>query len=255
MPNRDGAPVGAPCWIDLMTSDPDASQAFYGELFGWTSEEAGPEYGGYINFSLDGAAVAGGMRNSGPEGMPDLWSVYLATDDAAATVDAATAAGGQVIVGAMDVGELGRMAVVTDPGGAAIGAWQPGLHTGFGVVRETGAPAWFEAHTREYPASVAFYRDVFHWDTHTMSDTPEFRYTTFGEEADAVAGVMDAAAMLPDGEPSFWAIYFAVDDTDAALARVVELGGAVVTGAEDSPHGRLATVADTTGARFTVVAD
>jgi len=84
---------------------------------------------------------------------------------------------------------------------------------------------------------------------------PEFRYTTFGEESDAVAGVMDAAGMLPDGEPSFWAIYFAVDDTDTALARVVELGGAVITGAEDSPHGRLATAADTTGARFELVAD
>ncbi|MGZ8763644.1 MAG: VOC family protein [Acidimicrobiia bacterium] len=255
MPKRDVAPVGAPCWVDLMTSDPGASRAFYGELFGWTSEEAGPEYGGYINFSLDGLPVAGGMRNDGESGMPDLWSVYLATGDAGATVDAATAAGGQVIVAAMDVGELGRMAVVSDAGGAAIGAWQPGLHTGFGILGETGAPTWFELHTRDYDASVAFYRTVFHWDAHTMSVTPEFRYTTLGEGDDQLAGVMDAGASLPDGVPAFWTIYFAVDDADAALTQIVELGGSVVMGAEDTPYGRLATAADPTGARFRLVAN
>ena len=73
------------------------------------------------------------------------------------------------------------MAVVTDPGGAAIGMWQPGLHKGFGIFDEPGTPSWFELHTRDYDASVQFYRDVFKWDTHAVSDTPEFRYTTLGE--------------------------------------------------------------------------
>ena len=62
MPLRDTAPLGAPCWIDLMTSDPDASRAFYGELFGWTSEDAGEDYGDYVNFARDGVAVAGCMH-------------------------------------------------------------------------------------------------------------------------------------------------------------------------------------------------
>ena len=62
MPKRDSAPIGAPCWVDLFTSDPDKSRAFYGELFGWTAEDAGEEYGGYINFSKDGVPVAGCMQ-------------------------------------------------------------------------------------------------------------------------------------------------------------------------------------------------
>ena len=98
MPKRDAAPIGAPCWVDLFTSDPDKSRAFYGELFGWTAEDPGEEYGGYINFLKDGVPVAGCMRNDGQSGTPDVWSVYLATDDAEATVDAAAANGGQVIV-------------------------------------------------------------------------------------------------------------------------------------------------------------
>src|SRR5882672_750940 len=134
VPQREEAPIGAPCWIDLFTSDPDKSRAFYGELFGWTSEDAGAEYGNYINFSKDGVRVAGGMRNDGQAGMPDVWSIYLNTADADATVASATSHGGQVIVPAMDVGELGRFAVVTDAGQAAIGMWQPKQHQGFGVL-------------------------------------------------------------------------------------------------------------------------
>jgi uncharacterized protein len=180
--------------------------------------------------------------------------VYLATDDAEATVAAATAPGGAVIVPAMDVMALGRMAVVIDAGQAAIGMWQPGEHKGFGVFAEPGTPTWFELHTRDYDASVAFYRDVFGWDAHAMSDTPEFRYTTLGRDDDALAGIMDASGFLPAGVPAHWSVYFGVEDTDAALAQAVDLGGAIVMGAEDTPYGRLATAADPTGALFKLVA-
>jgi predicted enzyme related to lactoylglutathione lyase len=254
MPKRDTAPVGAPCWVDLFTTDPDKSRAFYGELFGWTSESSGDEFGGYINFSKDGVLVAGGMRNDGEAGMPDVWSVYLASDDAKATVDAAAEKGGHVIVPAMDVGELGTMAVVTDAGQAAIGIWQPGLHKGTGVLGEPGTPAWFELHTRDFDASVKFYRDVFKWDTHAVSDTPEFRYTTLGEGDGQLAGIMDASSFLPEGVPAHWSIYFGTADADASLATIVELGGSVVQPAEDTPYGRLATAADPTGAQFKLVA-
>ena len=34
MPARATAPIGSPCWVDLMTSDQDRVRAFYGQLFG-----------------------------------------------------------------------------------------------------------------------------------------------------------------------------------------------------------------------------
>jgi predicted enzyme related to lactoylglutathione lyase len=254
VPKRDEAPIGAPCWVELFTSDPDKARPFYGELFGWTSEASGEEFGGYINFSKDGVRIAGCFRNDGQSGTPDLWSVYLRSDDAKATVDAATENGGQVISPALDVGDLGTMAVLTDAGGAAIGVWQPGTHKGFGIIAEPGAPSWFELHTRDYDASVEFYKKVFKWDTHVVSDAPEFRYTTLGEGEGQLAGVMDATAFLPDGVPASWSIYFGVEDTDAALAKIVQLGGSIVQPAEDTPYGRLAQAADPTGALFKLVA-
>lgn len=254
MPKRDAAPVGAPCWVDLFTSDPEKSEAFYCSLFGWTAEAAGEEYGGYVNFSKDGVRVAGSMKNDGQGGMADVWSIYLAVEDAAATTEAAVAKGGGVILPAMQVMELGSMAVVTDAGQAAIGVWQPGLHKGFGVLAEPGTPGWFELHTRDYDASVRFYQEVFGWDTHIASDEPGFRYTTLGEGDGQLAGIMDAGAFLPEGVPAHWAVYFSVADTDAALAKIVELGGSIVQPAESTPYGRLATAADPTGAMFKLVA-
>jgi hypothetical protein len=238
-----------------MTSDADRSRTFYGQLFGWTAEEPAEEFGGYFNFRKNDFRVAGCMaRQSGmPEG-PDVWSVYLATDDARKTVEAAASDEAQVVVPASDVGDLGTMAVVIDPTGATIGLWQPGTHQGFGIVGEAGAPSWFELHTRDYDRAVAFYRQVFRWETNVVSDTPEFRYTTLKHGDEELAGIIDAGAFLPEGVPSHWKIYFGTDDADASLARIVELRGSILEEAGDTPYGRLAEAADQTGAAFKLVA-
>lgn len=245
--------VGAPCWIDLYSSDTGKATAFYGALFGWKAEEAMPEFGGYFTFTKDGKHVGGCMANDGEAGYPDGWGIHLMTDDVDATAEAVPKNGGAVEMGPMVVGENGSSAIVKDPGGAIVGAWQPGTQKGFEVTGEPGTPAWFELHTPEYAKSVDFYRSVFGWDAHSVSDTDEFRYTTLGEGENQLAGIMDDTTISGDDEPSHWAVYFAVADADATVAKAVELGGTVVRAAEDTPYGRLATLADTTGARFRIV--
>jgi predicted enzyme related to lactoylglutathione lyase len=247
--------VGAPCWIDLYSSDTDKATAFYTKLFGWTTESAGPEFGGYFTFLKDGKHIGGCMHNDGTQGYPDSWTVYLMTDDVDRTVKDAAAKGGQVHLEPMDIGQNGRMAMVGDPGRAAVGVWQPGNQKGFELRNETGAASWFELHTRDYDASVGFYRDVFGWDTHAMSDTPEFRYTTLGEGDDALAGIFDAKNDTPEGAPAAWSVYFGVEDVDASLEQIEKLGGKIVRPAEDTQYGRLATAADPTGTQFKLVAD
>lgn len=253
MPTRETAPIGAPCWVDLMTSDTARSRAFYCDLLGWDAEEPNEEFGGYVNFTRDGERIAGCMSAS--EGMPDVWSIYLASDDAAKTIEVAKSNGATAMVEATTVGDLGVFGFLVDPTGAAIGVWEPRAHAGFRTFGESGTPSWFELHTRDYDAAVGFYRDVFRWDTSTVSDTPEFRYTTLDGGGGAwLAGIMDADAFLPEGVPSHWSVYFGVPDTDAALARITDLGGSTVRPAEDTPYGRLATAADPTGAMFKLVA-
>jgi predicted enzyme related to lactoylglutathione lyase len=250
MPKREVAPLGAPCWIDLFTTDQEASKQFYGEVFGWTVDDPGPDFGGYINFMRDGIQVGGCMRNDGTTGQPDMWSVYLAVADAQATVDASNAHGGQTHVPPMPVADLGVMALVADAGGAGIGMWQPGAHKGFGVYDEPCTPSWFELHTRDYDKSTEFYKTVFGWNLTVVGDTEEFRYSVLEGDNEQLAGIMDASSFLPDGVPSYWAVYFKVDDADGTLDKIVKLGGAVVQPAEDTPYGRLAAATDSTGANF-----
>jgi predicted enzyme related to lactoylglutathione lyase len=244
---------GAPCWADLFSSDTDVAERFYGDLFGWTATHGDEEkYGGYITFSKGDVDVAGCMRNDGSTGNPDRWSVYLGSSDAAATAASAAEHGGTVYMEPMEVPEVGTMAMVGDPGGAAVGIWQPGPFAGMGAVGEPGLPAWFELHTRSYDQARDFYRDVFGWDEHVASDTPEFRYTTLGADDDQAAGIMDGSVM-PDDAPMEWAIYFGVDDADAAVAKAASLGGKVVRPPEDTPYGRLATLRDPSGATFKII--
>lgn len=256
MPTRDRAPLGAPCWVDLQTSDVDRARAFYTSLFGWTAGEPSPEFGGYFMFTTYGAAAAGCMTSDPAAPVTDVWSVYLATDNAAKTLDAVTSHGGQVIVPAMPVADLGTMGFVIDAGGAGIGLWQPDQFQGLTVLGESGTPSWFELMARDYDASLPFYREVFDWDTAVLSDTAEFRYSTLNDPAGEgwLAGVMDAATVLPEGVPPHWTVYFGVDDADDALAKIVEFGGAVVRPAADTEYGRIAAVTDPCGAHFTVVA-
>src|ERR1700761_3719619 len=119
VPLVENISFGSPCWVELFTSDVEKATTFYGELFGWTAEPANPDFGGYFNFSKNSQVIAGCMANDGSSG-PDMWSTYLKVADARATASAAEANGARIHVPAMDVGDLGTMAVMADPCGAAI---------------------------------------------------------------------------------------------------------------------------------------
>ncbi len=104
-----------------------------------------------------------------------------------------------------------------------------------------------------YAAALEFYGTIFGWRTEVVSDTPEFRYTTFADGDLRIGGVIDGSGFMPDGVPSHWEVYLGCTDTDASTARAVELGGAIVEPPQDSPYGRVATLADPTGARFKLI--
>jgi predicted enzyme related to lactoylglutathione lyase len=247
---RDSAPLGAPIWIDLTSSDLDRARDFYGTVFGWTFQSAGPEYGGYVNAAKDGHPVAGLMANNAAWQQPDRWTTYFHTADIHATASAVTAAGGSIGIQPVEVPAKGFMSMAADPSGAVFGLWQPLEHRGFELVGEAGAPAWHQLTTRDYQAALDFYRQVFGWRSEPVSDTDEFRYTTawFGDQQ--LLGVMDGAKVLPEGVPSNWVIFFGAGDVDKTLQTITANGGAVLRAAEDTPYGRLAAAADPTGAMF-----
>ena len=250
MPVRTENQLGEPCWIDLMTSDPARSIAFYAALLGWRAVDTGAESGRYTMFFHGDAAVAGLTAQDPSSGNRDFWTTYLASENVAESVRAATAARAAVLIPPQTVGDQGRLAVLTDPAGAAVGVWEAARHRGFGADNEIGTPVWHELITRDFAGAIAFYKEVFNWTPIPLSDTTDFRYSTFGHDESMTGGVYDADAMLPPGVPSHWQVYLGVADVRASAAKVRELGGTVLREPWDSDFGTFAQIADATGAAF-----
>lgn len=247
-------PDGTPCWADVMAPDRKRAMAFYGGLFGWELAEGGSDTGSYTMASLDGRQVAGiGQATEQPRPVPAVWTTYLAVSDADKTAAAIEEAGGRLYAPVMDVRSLGRMAIAADPTGAVFGIWQSGEHTGFQAANLPGADSWNECMTRDFEAAKAFYTKVFDLGVSDMS-APGFSYATWTVDGQVVGGVGALAEDVPAEVPPHWGTYFSVRDTDAAVAKALELGGTLVSPVFDSPQGRIAVLTDDQGAAFRVIA-
>ncbi len=112
---------GAFSWSELVTTDPAAAAAFYGQLFGWDVKPPNAAMGGYRVVNVGGAGV-GGIMAMPPDAlpMPPHWGCYVTVADTDKTIERCTALGGKVVVPAMDIPSVGRMAVLQDPQGAMI---------------------------------------------------------------------------------------------------------------------------------------
>jgi predicted enzyme related to lactoylglutathione lyase len=119
-------PEGVFVWDELGTTDVDAAQRFYEAVFGWTTTEMGPEYGGYRIFNVEGAenGIAGVMALPDAS-IPSFWQPYVAVDDPDGTAAKAKKLGGDVVMEPMDVPDVGRLAVIKDPQGASFGIIKP----------------------------------------------------------------------------------------------------------------------------------
>jgi predicted enzyme related to lactoylglutathione lyase len=292
MPERDGYIPGVPCWVDASEPDPDAAVEFYAGLFGWEFEDTMPSGsdGKYFIARLrrlepssifgegaardvegDGGDVAG--VGSIPEAAPPraTWNTYFWVDSADEAASKARDAGGGVVTEPFDVQDAARIAVLTDPEGAAFGVWEAKEHRGARIVNDPGSLNFNGLNTRDVGGAKSFYGSVFGWGTLTLDggaemwtlpgygdhlerDNPDLRKQM--AEAGAPKGFEDVVATInpiPDDQPDtppHWNVTFAVDDADAAAARATELGANVVVPPFDAPWVRMTIIADPQGATF-----
>ncbi len=137
-------------------------RAFYTGLFGWDTEDIPTPMGpAYTMASLGGKVVAG-IAPQPPEmaeaGAPSMWNSYVMVEDLDAVCSAVAAAGGAVVMPAMDVMTQGRMAMVADPSGAVVGLWQPRDHQGADIFNAPGTLTWNELQTRDLPGRPGLLR-------------------------------------------------------------------------------------------------
>jgi predicted enzyme related to lactoylglutathione lyase len=238
MSERNGFQHGVPCWVDTWQAEVPA--AFYSGLFGWEAQ-VGDEYTLFTHRGLD-VAGAGARAGATP-----AWTTYVWVDDADALAERAVTAGGSLVAEPFASLDGGRMAIVADPAGAVIGAWQLGEHRGARVVNEPGAWAMSALSTPDPEGARRFYGDVFGWTSEfgpaTMFHVPGF---VGGEPSQPVP--RDVVAAMVPGEQAAWSVDFWVPDVDVAAARTAELGGTVLSPPADALVGRNTVVADPAGA-------
>ncbi|GAA4959975.1 VOC family protein [Yinghuangia aomiensis] len=244
-------PPGVPCWADLGTADPDASLAFYGTVFGWHGAPGPGDADYYTSCAVRGRRVAGIRLLPEPD-LPIGWTTYLATDDADAAVVKAAAEGAEVTYPPMDVLDMGRFALLTDPTGAPFGLWQARSLVGAELVNEPGGIVWTELLTRNTPRALAFYGALFGYAFEDMS-AEGFDYHAFSVDDRPRGGIMGMDANWPDELPAHWHVTFRVADTDATAGLVRAAGGTVLSEPRNSPYGRIAQCRDPHGADFAIL--
>jgi predicted enzyme related to lactoylglutathione lyase len=245
--------VNRPRWVDLATSDPKAAQEFYGSLFGWRMDVSDdPQYGGYAQ-AMNGELAAAGIGGTQDEAQPNVWSLYIGTDDIDALTTKVTDNGGTVFAPPFDVGDQGRMAIYQDPSGGFISAWQ-GSGAGTFLWDEPNSFGWAELNARNVADVVPFYENVFGWSVKHTEFAPDLPpYNEFQMAGESILGAWEMSPMVPAEVPSYWQVYFNVDDVDAAHARALELGANEMLPPQDYPGGRFSILMDPQGASFALL--
>ncbi|MEM9746094.1 MAG: VOC family protein [Actinomycetota bacterium] len=245
---------GVPSWADVAVSDIPACTAFYTSLFGWDAADQGPESGHYTMFSADGQSVAALGPKQDDQGMP-LWNAYVTVDDLDSVVASVEGGGGSIVMPRIDVMTSGSMAIITDPSGAVVSLWQPGDHIGAERVNEPNSICWMELTTRDAAAAMTFFGDLLGWSFQGVDESESavggYQMVMVGDRI--VGGVLPMEGDDWGDLPSHWMVYLAVADTDATVAKVIELGGAVSVPPFDTPIGRTAVVNDPDGNAFSVI--
>ena len=245
------------CWADICTPDRITAKLFYGGLFGWEFQDLFMPGGVYFYtmITMEGHNVAG-MNELQPEqveaGMSAYWNSYVCVKDVRASLANCLELGAEVLYEAVNILEIGSMAMLKAPGGATFSLWQPREHKGMQVMNQPGAACWFELVSNDVSASAKFYESAFGWKS--TSDLNEPAYTNLmrpeaAEGEELVGGMMKIEQEWGDVSPN-WAVYFLVDSVDDSLAQALNLGGEPLHDPIDIPNERLITMRDPMGGVF-----
>jgi uncharacterized protein len=245
------------CWFELATTDQAAAKQFYEALFGWASNDMpiGPSET-YTIFRLGGRDVAAAhtlQPVQQTQGIPPNWLVYVRVEDVDTTASRAPSLGGAVVAPPFDVGETGRMSVISDPAGAVFALWQAGKHAGVGVNDEVGSVGWADLQVRDQDTAGEFYSDLFGWKMvggRSMHPAKPGEYFHIMNGESMIGGIPPSGQVDPKAHPA-WLIYIEVADCALATKKAVSLGGrAYVDTMEIGQEGRISVIADPQGAVF-----
>ncbi|WP_428265409.1 VOC family protein [Haliangium sp.] len=243
-------------WYELMTTDVAAAKAFYGEVTGWgTSEWEGGEmpYSMFMTGETPQAGLIILPEKAKALGAPPNWMAYIGTPDVDATMAKAIELGGKAATDPIEIPNIGRFVVLSDPQGAYFSAYTPSEPPSTPLARaEVGGFSWNELMTTDWEGAWTFYEALFGWKkTDSMDMGPEMGgiYQMWGMGDLTLGGMFNKPASV--SAPPHWLLYIRVPDVDEAAERVKSNGGQVLNGPMEVPGGdRIVQCMDPQGAAF-----
>ncbi len=244
-------------WYELMTTDLGAARTFYDQVVGWQAMETQMPGHPYWMFTVDKAPIGGLMdlpQDARRMGAPPSWIGYVYASDVDAAAAKASALGGKLLVEPKDIPNVGRFAIVADPGGAVFGLLQSSQPEQVQAPEQAapGRVGWHELYAGNLDAALAFYTGLFGWEKKDAMPMGEMGvYQIFGVGDAALGGMMTKPPMVP---VAHWGYYFNVGNIDEAAERVRSAGGQIVMGPQEVPGGDLILQGvDPQGAHFALV--
>lgn len=234
-------------WIDLLTENTQDAAAFYRGLFGWQVKTWSGDKT-YLVFSHKGKPIAGMTAITQQDGKApeSWWLLSLSVDDVDQSVAVVKQNGGTLLEGPVDDAGRGRMALVSDSGGAPMILLRARGGVPANEQAAIGSWFWTDLFTRDAQAAEAFYTPLAGFQTKPLDAREGHRYQVFQQKGTTRAGLVE---LQWDDLEDNWLPYFMVEDVKATVSRARELGGNVVLERED-----VALLVDSTGAVFGVQA-
>jgi predicted enzyme related to lactoylglutathione lyase len=107
-------------WHEVVTPNVEATVDFYTKALGWETETMQMGEGPYTMLKANGTSVCGVFDSAQAGGAPPHWAVYIAVDDLDHRLAKCTEHGATIVVPAMHIATVGRMALIADPHGAHV---------------------------------------------------------------------------------------------------------------------------------------
>lgn len=258
--------VGKMIWADLVTTDLQSAEQFYGGLFGWSFREV---EGGKRDFAVaySGEQPVAGLVRREPlmdQSRQPAWLPFIAVRNVADAQQVAVAQGGKVLSRPHAYPERGEQAVFADPQGAVFAVLASSSGDPPDVLAAPGEWIWSSLITRDPDTDAAFYQKVFGYQVYDLAgdaggpnvapgDDSNIQHLVFASDEFARGSANAFPANRPNIHPH-WISFVRVEDTADAAQKAATLGGHVLVAPHLDRHGgRIAILADPSGARFGVM--
>jgi len=246
-PPNEETTSGRFVWIELFTSNVDASIDFYSKTFGWQAKEnIVGEKTTYLLLNKDKPIARVVPRKpKDPQSNQALWVGYLSTENIEETLDHAKKLGGHVITD--DSEKKRHKAIISDPQGGIVGLMVEDSTPSQGMNHKNKLWVWSQLFSHNLQQATQFYTQLFGYIAKNTEYSPDKQVVLLTQNTVTRAAI----APLPEKMPNRnrWVGFISVPNLTDTLNKAKQYGANVIYAPRPEVlDGRISVILDPNGA-------